>query len=249
MSYKYHKVNLSWFRSIHNLIRDFPLFFSVDLESKIWKKAYREFQNKLIFKKIRINKFVRRKKQEYIEDLDQKEIENIVIDFYNSNASHHTEAIMLNDYHVMSIRKNSDPLLDKEKIVQILIHLKNNKNYIAEYGLSSIANINDIELIDLNDFNFRFENRADIERNIHLLQILDSDHLTIRNLDDFYSRSIHHKPIFNKLKEKKILKEDDRTLIYLDKIDFEIFDRLPNNYPDKKQAILEDEDVMRNLLS
>jgi len=156
---------------------------------------------------------------------------------------------MLNDYHVMTIRKNSDPLLDKEKIVQILINLKNNKNYIAEYGLSSIANINDRELIDLNDFNFRFENRADIERNIHLMQILDSDHLTIRNLDDFYSRSIHHEPIFNKLKEKKILKEDDRTIIYLDKIDFEIFDRLPNIYPDKKQAILEDEDVMRNLLS
>jgi len=68
MSYKYNKVNLSWFRSIHNLIRDFPLFFSGDLEREIRKKAYREFQNKLIFKKIRINKFVRRKKQEYIKD-------------------------------------------------------------------------------------------------------------------------------------------------------------------------------------
>ena len=249
MSYKYNKVNLSWFRSIHNLIRDFQLFFSADIESKIWKKAIREFQNKLIFKKKRVNKFVRQKKQEYIDNLDQKEIEKIVMDFYNRNASHHTEAIMLNEYHVMTIQKNSNPLLDNEKIVEILINLKNNENYIAEYGLASVSDIKSVELIDLNDFDFRFENRADIERDIHLLQILDSDHLTIRNLNDFYSRSIHHEPIFNKLKEKKILKEDDRTTIYLDKIDFEVFDRLPNIYPDKKQAILEDDEVMRLLLS
>jgi hypothetical protein len=219
------------------------------LEIKIINQANNEFRDKLVFKKKRKNKFIRRKKQEYIYNLDPNDIEKIVMDFYNSKTDNHTEAIMLNDYCVMTIRKNTNPSLDKDKIVKILLNLKTNENYIAEYGSLSIGNIRNVELIDLKDFDFRFENKADIERNIQILQILDSDHLNIRNLKDFYSRSIHYEPIFNKLKEKKILKEGDRTTIYLDKIDFEIFDRLPNIYPDRKQAILEDEEAIRLLLS
>ena len=249
MNYNYNKENLSWFRTIHNLISDFLLFFSSKMEDRIRNQAYIEFQNKLIFKKKRRNKFVRRKKQEYINNLGSTAIEKKVMDFYNSKTDHHTEAIMLHNYHVMTIRKNSDPLLEKENIVDILIGLKNNEDYIAEYGLLSLADVKNTELIDLNDFEFRFENKEDIERNIELLQILDSDHLKIRNLNDFYSRSIHYEPIFNKLKVKKVLKRDDETIIYLDKIDFEVFDRLPDTYPDKKYLILEDEITIEPLLS
>jgi len=249
MNYNYNKENLSSFRTIHNLIRDFPLFFSTELEIKIMNQAITTFRDKLAFKKKRENKFIRRRKQEYIDKLGPKVTEKKVMGFYNSKTGYHAEAIMLNNYHVMTIRKNSNPSLDKEKIVDILVNLKNNANYIAEYGLLSIANIKKVELIDLNDFEFRFEIKDDIERNIEILQILDSDHLNIRNLNDFYSRSIHYEPIFNKLKEKKILKEHDKTIIYLDKIDFEIFDRLPNIYPDKKHSIFQDEDMIGIILS
>jgi len=229
MNYNYNKENLSWFRTIHNLVSDFLLFFSSEIEKRISNQLYIEFQNKLAFKKKRSNKFVKKKKQEYLDNLGSTVIENIVMDIFNSKTDYHTEAIMLPNYHIMIIRKNSDPSLDKENIINILIGLKNNENYIAEYGLLSLTDVKDAELIDLNDFEFRFENKADIERNIELLQILDSDHLKIWNLNDFYSRSIHYEPIFNKLKEKKVLKRDDKTIIYLDRIDFEVFDRLPNN--------------------
>ena len=235
MNYNYNKENLSWFRTIHNLINDFLLYFSSEMGDRILNQAYIEFQNKLAFKKKRRNNFVRRKKQEYIDNLGSTAIEKRVMDFYN--------------YHVMTIRKNSDPSLDKENIVDILIGLKNNEDYIAEYGLFSLTDVKNAELIDLTDFEFRFENKEDIERNIELLQILDSDHLKIRKLNDFYSRSIHYEPIFNKLKKKKVLKRDDETIIYLDRIDFEVFDRLPNIYPDKKYLILEDEVTIELLLS
>ena len=114
--------------------------------------------------------------------------------------------------------------------------------------MSLIDNKN-AELIDLNDFEFRFENKEDIERNIEILQIFDSDHLKIWNLNNFYSSSIHYEPNFNKLKEKKVLKRDDKTIIYLDRIDFEVFNRLPNIYPDKKNLIFEDEVTIELLLS
>ncbi len=51
MSYNYNKENLSWFRSIHNLITDFPLYFSLELEIKIINQANNEFRDKLVFKK------------------------------------------------------------------------------------------------------------------------------------------------------------------------------------------------------
>ena len=248
-NYNNNKENLSRFRTIHNLNSDFPLFFSAEMAERIVHQAYSLFQNKLAFRKIRRNQFIRRKKQEYIDNLDSTEIEKKVMDFYNSQQNHHTEAIMLPNYHIMTIIKNSDPSLDKEKIVDILVGLKNNEDYIAEYGLFSIVNVGNPELIDLNDFEFRFEQKEDIERNIELLQILDSDHLEIHNLKDFYSRSIHYEPIFNKLKEKKVLKRDDKTIIYLDRIDFEVFDRLPNTYPDKKYLILDDDITIELLLS
>jgi len=249
MNYNYKKENLSWFRSIHNLISDFLLFFSPKKEKRIRNQTYIEFQNKLAFKKKRRNNLIKKKKQEYIDNLDSTVIENNVMDFYNSKTDYHTEAIMLPNYHIMTIRKNSDPLLDKENIIDIMIGLKNNENYIAEYGLSSLTDVKDAELIDLNDFEFRFENQVDIERNIELLEILDSDHLKIRNLKDFYSSSIHYQPNFNNLKEKKVLKNGDNTIIYLDREDFEVFDRLPNTYPDKKTLILEDEITIELLLS
>ena len=249
MNYNYNKENLSWFRTIHNLINDFLLYFSSELGDRILNQAYIEFQNKLAFKKKRRNNFIRRKKQEYLDNLGSTAIEKRVMDFYNSKTDHGTEAIMLYNYHVMTIRKNSDPSLDKENIVDILIGLKNNDDYIAEYGLFSLTDVKNAELIDLNDFEFRFENKEDIERNIELLQILDSDHLKIRNLNDFYSRSIHYEPIFNKLKKKKVRKRDGETIIYLDRLDFEVFDRLPNIYPDKKYLILEDEVTIELLLS
>ena len=248
LNYNNNKENLSRFRTIHNLNSDFPLFFSAEMAERIVHQAYRRFQNKLAFRKIRRNQFVRRKKQEYIDNLDSTEIEKKVMDFYNT-LNHHTEAIMLPNYHIMTISKNIDPSLDKEKIVDILVGLKNNEDYIAEYGLFSINNVGNPELIDLNDFEFRFEQKEDLERNIELLQILDSDHLKIHKLKDIYSRSIYHKPIFNKLKKKKVLERDGETLIYLDRIDFEVFDRLPNIYPEKKSVILADEDTIKYLLS
>jgi len=249
MNYNYNKENLSWFRTIHNLINDFILFFGSEVIDRIQNEVNIELQKKLAFKKKRRNNSVRRRKQEYIDSLSSAIIENKVMDFYNSETDHHTEAIILPNYHVMTIRKNSDPSLEKENIVDILIGLKNNENHIAEYGLLSLARSENAEFIDLNDFEFRFNNKEDLIRNIELLQILDSDHLKIRNLKDFYSRSIHYEPIFNKLKEKKVLKSDDQTIIYLDRIDFEIFDRLPNTYPDKKDLIFKDNVTIELLLS
>ena len=59
MNYNYNKENLSSFRTIHNLIRDFPLFFSTELEIKIMNQAITTFRDKLAFKKKRENKFIR----------------------------------------------------------------------------------------------------------------------------------------------------------------------------------------------
>ena len=248
-NYNYNKENLSCFRTIHNLVSDFPLYFSFEVDYNIMDQATIEFHNKLVFKKKRWNKFVKRKKHEYVDRLDSNVIENKVKDYFNIKVGHHIEAIMLQNYTLMTISKNSDPSLNKEDIVDILIGLKNNERYIAEYGLVSPITVKNAELIDLKDFEFKFEKKEDIERNIELLQILDSDHLKIRNLKDFYARSIHYKPVFNKLKEKRVLKRDDETIIYLDRIDFEVFDRLPNIYPDKKCLILENKATIELLLS
>lgn len=135
-----------------------------------------------------------------------------------------------------------------ERIVKIILDLKNGEHYIAHYGLDlMLIDHKDFEIIDLNDFNFKFEKIEDLQRVIRILQILDSDNYNLKNFDLCLKGFHFLMKNYDNLRKDKYLMRYEKEYIYIDPEDIEIYDRIPEYYPDLTERILNDSRI-KNIL-
>lgn len=216
--YNSKKVNISIFREICNLIENFSILF------------HELYKNKIMF-----TRFHKYKIKKYLKSLKNIEVEQKVMNFYKQKL----EAIRISKYHVMTIFKKESNFLSYDDLIDLILDLKMGVHYIACYGLYSSIKSDYSEIIDLFDFNFHFKNKEDIRKVVQILQILDSEDYKFKEFESISGRFFLYNN-FEKLKKVKYLKRDKSKYIYLDSDDFEIFDRLPDFYPDHTKKILQD---------
>jgi len=237
--YNLKKVNISTFRTIYNLIKDFPILFR-ELYNEIKVEVGEEIQKGRFFRRRRFTKLRKQKIKNHLKSFEDTEIEQRVMNIYNQEGKLYLEAKRISKYHVMTIRKKVTDFLPYDDLINLILDLKAGAHYIAHYGLDlTLIGHEHFEIVDLFDFNFHFENGADIRKVVRILQILDSEYYKFREFESISGRFFLYNN-FEKLKQMKYLKRNKSEYIYLDSDDFEIFDRLPDFYPDYTQQILQD---------
>lgn len=182
-------------------------------------------------------KMIHRKLKDEFYSLSLNEIEKRVqITHFNS------EVIALNQNTILIIRKKKENYIRKENLFKIVSDLMNGINYVAQYGFNLILVDNkEYELIELDDFNFKFNSKEDFKYVINILQILDSEYYQFKKLKEFYSGiDVHRDSFFDELKEKKCIQIDESKYLYLDTKLFIELSRLPEDYPDMTDSILKD---------
>jgi len=144
---------------------------------------------------------------------------------------------------VLMISKKRESFIEYDDLVKLLLDLKKGKHYMAiYYDMFSESDKRTTELIDLNDFNFQFKNKENIDRNVRILQIIDSEPYEFREFESTLNGLFFIKRNYEEFKKNRYIRRDKDVYKYLDTEDFEFFDRLPNFYPDKTEKILNDKD-------
>lgn len=186
-------------------------------------------------------KIIHRKLKEKFYSLSLNEIERRV-------KIPGSEVIALNHNTILRILKKKENYISKEELFTIVSDLMNGISYVAQYGFDLILVDNkEYELIELDDFNFKFNSKEDLKHVINILQILDSEFYQFKKSEDFYSGIwIHRDSFFYELKEKKYIQIDESKYFYLDTKLFTAIDRLPEDYPDMTDSILKDLSFQNN---
>ena len=245
--YDFKKKNVPNNRKIENLVEDFPLYYP-NKYNEFWKKAHNKFRNKIFLKMYRKKKYVEKQIEEFLKSISAGNIEDKIKEKLN-REDFYQEPILLRNNNILLIFKKTSNFITEKEIKDILVNLKNDNNYIADDSSYFYSNKKRREIIDLQDFNMDFRDIHNIRRNIRIIQLIDSNSLKLRNINEFYSHIVHNKSRFDRLKKRKVIDNDEKEYIYLDVEDFLIFDRLPEIYPDKTDSILSDQDFVNSFLN
>ena len=226
--------NLPWMRRIEKIDEHYPRVIP-NIIKIISDIKIHCFENNISKRKQR--KIIRQKLKEEFYSLPLSEIEKRV-----KLPDSKSEFIALNHNTILVIFKKKEDYISKENLFRIVSDLMKGISYVAQYGFDLILVDNkQYELIELDDFNFKFNSKEDLKHVINILQILDSEYYQIKKLEAFYSgKWIHRDSFFDELKEKKYLQIDESKYLYLDTKLFTEMDRLPEDYPDKTESILKD---------
>ena len=221
--------NMPWTRSIENIDEYYPgvLPNIINLISKIKLDCLNENKSKRKQKKI-----IHQKLKEEYNNLSLNEIEQRV-NFPGSVT------IALNHSKILRILKKKKKFISNAEIITIVSDLMNGISYVAQHGFEAFGSNKKYELIELDDFNFKYDSNEDLKHVITILQILDSDFYRLEKLEDFYSGKWYHRDsFFEELKEKKFIQVNEESYLYLDTKIFTEMDRLPEDYPNNQDLIL-----------
>ena len=227
-------MNLPWVREIETIDENNPFVLP---NSFNMTKQIIEYCVKNNISKRKQKKLIHQKLKEEFDNLPLDEIERRL-----KSPKSALEIIALDRNTILKILKKREDFISKDKINMILSDLMDGIRYIAQYGYDLIFTDNKkYELIELDDFKFKFGSEEDLRHVINILQILDSEYYQFEKLDKFYiGKFIHRDSFFDELKEKKYIEIDDSKYLYLDPKLFTELDRLPKDYPDMTDEILQD---------
>jgi len=226
--------NLPWMRKIEHINEYYPRVLPgiTKTISEIKKLC---FENNISRRKQK--KMIHQKLKDEFYGLSLNEIEKRV-----KIPDSDSEVIALNQNTILIILKKKENYINKENLFKIVSDLMNGINYVAQYGFDLILVDNkEYELIELDDFKFKFNSKEDLKYVINILQILDSEYYQFERLEDFYlGKCIHRDSFFDELKKKTCIQIDESKYLYLDTKLFTELDRLPEDYPDMTESILKD---------
>ena len=227
-------MNLPWARKIETIDENNP--FIIPDRFNITRKII-EYCVENNFSKRKQKRLIHQKLKEEFDKLSLDEIERRL-----KSPKSASEIIALDRYTILTILKKKKDLISRDRLFMIISDLMNGIRYIAQYGhdIAFVEN-KEYELIELDDFNFKYDSEEDLRHVINILQILDSEYYQFEKLDKFYSvYRFSRDSFFDELKEKKYIKIDESRYLYLDPKIFTEMDRLPIDYPDMTDEILQD---------
>lgn len=221
-----------WTREIEKIDKNHPLVFPESIEI-----------SRDVIKYCVLNNISRRKQKKLINLKQEEEFNKLSLEDIENRLKHpgsSLEIIAIDHNNVLEILKRNKDFISKDNLVEIITDLMNGTKYIAQYGFDLVLVDNkNYELIELEDFNFKFDSEADLRKVINILQILDSEFYQFEKLDKFYKGIfILRDSFFDDLKREKCIKRDEATYLYLEPKFFTEMDRLPENYPDMTNEIL-----------
>lgn len=226
--------NLPWMRKIEIIDENDPRVIPnrYEITTQIIKHCVENHISKRKQKKI-----IHQKLKEEFYNLSLNEIERRMR-IPGSNS----EIIALDRNTILKILKKDKGYISEENLINIISDLRGSISYIAQYGFDlGIVDNKEYTLIELDDFNFKFDSKEDFKYVINILQILDSEYFQFEKSENFYSgKWLHRDSFFDELKEKKYIQIDESKYWYLDTNLFTEMDRLPESYPDKTDNILND---------
>ena len=234
MTKKSVDMNLPWVREIKTIDENNPLILPNTFNIT---KQIIEYCAENNFSKRKQKKLIHQKLKEEFDRLSLDEIERRL-----KSPESVTEIIALDHNTILEILKKKNNFISKDKMFTIISDLMKGISYVAQYGFDLVLVENKkYELIELDDFKFKYDTGDDLRHVINILQIMDSEYYQFEKLDKFYSgKFIHRDSFFDELKEKKYIEIDESRYLYLDPKIFTEMDRLPEDYPDMTDEILED---------
>lgn len=234
MKKKSTDMNLPWVREIKTIDENNP--FIIPNRFNITRKII-EYCVENNFSKRKQKRLIHQKLKEEFDKLSLDEIEQRL-----KSPKSASEIIALDRYTILTILKKKKDLISRDRLFMIISDLMNGIRYVAQYGYDLVFVENkEYELIELDDFKFKYDSEEDLRHVINILQILDSEYYQFEKLDKFYSGyRMSRDSFFDELKEKKYIKIEESRYLYLDPKIFTEMDRLPRDYPDMTDEILKD---------
>lgn len=227
-------MNLPWAREIKTIDENNP--FIIPDRFNITRKII-EYCVENNFSKRKQKRLIHQKLKEEFDKLSLDEIEQRL-----KSPKSASEIIALDRNTILTILKKKKDLISRDRLFMIISDLMKGIGYVAQFGYDlMLVEHKEYELIELDDFKFKYDSEEDLRHVINILQILDSEYYQFEKLDKFYSgKFIHRDSFFDELKEKKYIKIDESRYLYLDPKIFTEMDRLPKDYPDLTDEILKD---------
>ena len=230
-------MNLPWTREIKTIDENNP--FIIQNRFNITRKII-EYCVENNFSKRKQKRLIHQKLKEEFDKLSLDEIEQRL-----KSPKSASEIIALDRNTILTILKKKKDLISRDRLFMIVSDLMKGIRYVAQFGYDlMLVDHKEYELIELDDFKFKYDSEEDLRHVINILQILDSEYYQFEKLDKFYSgKFIYRDSFFDELKEKKYIKIDESSYLYLNHKIFTEMDRLPKDYPDMTEEILKDLDL------
>lgn len=226
---KYGLINLPCSRKIKFIDKDYPGIIPDYFEMVM---EIQEFCARNNYSKKKMKRLIERKLEEEYHLLSFGDIEEKMKD-------PNSEIIVIARNIAMNILKKKKNYIGFDSLFEIVSDLKGGTKYVAYFGFDFFASkpLNS-ELIELEDFEFQFHSKSNIEYLVKTLEIFDSEFFEFKKKIDFYKgRFISYNNFFEDLKSKKYIEIGEAVYKYLDTKYFTTYGKLPSYYPDKSEEI------------